>query len=249
MSREVTERSGSHPTGAPAGDTRAAHLMRFYPRLGKRLVDLALAVPGAVLLMLPAAVVALLIRVVDGSPVLFSQLRVGRHGRLFRLFKFRTMRPSGREGTTVTVAGDRRVTGLGALLRRLKLDELPQLVNVIRGEMSFVGPRPDVPGYLDSLSGGDAVLLDLRPGITGPATLVFRNEETLLAREADPEQFNSQVLFPRKVRLNLRYQEEMSLAGDIGWVLLTLAPRRVLHSFLASRGWVYVGEPRCDAGG
>jgi len=124
----------------------------------------------------------------------------------------------------VTVAGDRRVTSFGGWLRRFKLDELPQLFNVLKGEMSFVGPRPDVPGYMDKLQGEAAALLQLRPGITGPATLAFRNEEALLAKTADPQAYNDQVIFPEKVRLNLQYLNSMSLARDLGCIIQTLRP-------------------------
>jgi len=217
-------------------------LRRFYARTGKRILDLAIALPGSLVLAVPAAVVSLLIRIADGSPVLFAQLRVGRHGRLFRLLKFRTMKASSRDETTVTIAGDRRVTRLGTLLRRLKLDELPQLVNVLKGDMSFVGPRPDVPGYLDGLAGDDAVLLELRPGITGPATLVFRNEEELLAEVADPVEYNDRVLYPAKVRINLRYVSEISLLGDLRWMAMTLFPSSWLRRWLDRRGWLETGR-------
>jgi lipopolysaccharide/colanic/teichoic acid biosynthesis glycosyltransferase len=111
-------------------------------------------------------------------------------------------------------------------LRRLKLDELPQLFNVLKGEMSFVGPRPDVPGYADRQQGEAAQILQLRPGITGPATLAFRNEEELLAQAKDPQRFNDEVIFPEKVRLNLEYLKNMSLLGDIGCILKTILPAR-----------------------
>jgi lipopolysaccharide/colanic/teichoic acid biosynthesis glycosyltransferase len=129
-------------------------------------------------------------------------------------------------GSSITVSGDARVTGLGKWLRRLKLDELPQLLNVVKGDMSFVGPRPDVPGYVDRLQGAEARVRELRPGITGPASLAFRNEEALLARAADPVAFNDQVLFPEKVRLNLRYMENVSLVSDLGYILETILPAR-----------------------
>jgi lipopolysaccharide/colanic/teichoic acid biosynthesis glycosyltransferase len=129
-------------------------------------------------------------------------------------------------GSSITVSGDARVTGLGKWLRRLKLDELPQLLNVVKGDMSFVGPRPDVPGYMDRLQGAEARVRELRPGITGPASLAFRNEEALLARAADPVAFNDQVLFPEKVRLNLRYMENVSLVSDLGYILETILPAR-----------------------
>ena len=128
--------------------------------------------------------------------------------------------------STITVAGDARVTRLGKFLRRFKLDELPQLFNVLAGEMSLVGPRPDVPGYLDRLRGDAARLLELRPGITGPATLAFRNEEDLLAQAENPRKFNDEVIFPEKVRLNLLYQDSQSFAVDAGCIFKTIFSRR-----------------------
>lgn len=170
-------------------------------------------------------VIAILIAVrMPGGPVLFRQKRVGRHGRLFTLIKFRTMLPSSVPGSTVSVAGDPRITPLGATLRRLKLDELPELWNVFCGDMSFVGPRPDVPGYADRLTGLDRRVLSLRPGITGPATLRYRNEEQLLASCPDPKTYNDTVIFPDKVRINLSYLDNRSFIGDLRIILYTLLP-------------------------
>lgn len=213
-------------------------LSGWYPRVGKRCLDLTLALLGLVVLVLPMVLIAAISRIVDGSPVLFRQSRVGRHGRLFELLKFRSMRPRPGSDSSVTVKGDARVTPWGSFLRRWKLDELPQLVNVLRGDMSFVGPRPDVPGYLDRLRGDEAVLLELRPGVTGPATLVFGNEEELLARVEDPVAFNDRVLFPAKVRINLRYAAAITLTGDLGWLLTTGLPRTVAYQRLLRRGWL-----------
>ena len=238
---------GARPTDPPGDRPRPAaedpRLAGAYLRFGKRLLDLALAIPLVTLMLLPALTVAILVRLVDGPGVLFSQLRVGRRGRLFRLVKFRTMVHRRQDADTVTVARDPRVTPLGALLRRFKMDELPQLVNVLRGDMSFVGPRPDVSGYMDALEGDAAALRELRPGITGPATLVFRDEEGLLAAVDEPSEFNDLVLFPTKVRLNLRYLGEMSLAGDLKWMILTVAPRRRLHAYLRAAGWMDMAGP------
>lgn len=125
---------------------------------------------------------------------------------------------------TITIAGDARVTRLGKWLRRFKLDELPQLFNVLKGDMSFVGPRPDVPGYMDKLDGTARALLGLRPGITGPATLAFRNEEVLLAQAPDPQTYNDRVIFPEKVRLNLQYMRNLSLLNDLRCILRTMLP-------------------------
>lgn len=169
-------------------------------------------------------VIAILITLrMPGAPVLFRQQRVGRDGKLFTLVKFRTMVPV-HSGSTVSVAGDSRITPLGAVLRRWKLDELPELWNVLRGDMSFVGPRPDVPGYADRLQGDDRRVLQLRPGITGPATLKYRNEEQLLAAHPDPVAYNDNVIFPDKVRINLQYLDNRSFIGDLKIIFATLIP-------------------------
>lgn len=169
-------------------------------------------------------VVGILIRVkMPGAPALFRQQRVGRGGELFTLVKFRTMVPA-HSGSSVSVAGESRITPLGATLRRLKLDELPELWNVLKGDMSFVGPRPDVPGYADRLEGNDRRVLELRPGITGPATLKYRNEEELLASVADPQEYNDRVIFPDKVRINLQYLDNHTFFGDINLIFQTVFP-------------------------
>ena len=196
----------------------------FYLACGKRCFDFALSVAGLFLFGIPMAGVGLLIWLVDGWPVLFRQKRVGQNGELFTIYKFRTMTNRPAAGTSITVAGDARVTTFGKWLRRFKLDELPQLLNVLKGDMSFVGPRPDVPGYLDRLQGEEARLRELRPGITGPASLAFRNEEDLLAKAPDPVAFNDRVLFPEKVRLNLEYMKRISFSLDFGYILKTVRP-------------------------
>jgi lipopolysaccharide/colanic/teichoic acid biosynthesis glycosyltransferase len=134
------------------------------------------------------------------------------------------MRDGADSTSSITVAGDNRTTPVGHWLRRSKLDELPQLWNVLRGEMSFVGPRPDVPGYLDRLRGEAKAIWELRPGITGPATLLFRREEELLASIKDYSRFNDEVIYPEKVRLNLNYMHQCSFALDLGYLLATVAP-------------------------
>lgn len=156
----------------------------------------------------------------------FVQARVGRNGRLFRAIKIRTMWRVIDETTitttTVTASNDKRITPLGRILRKYKIDELPQLFNVLLGQMSFVGPRPDVPGFADQLQGEDRCILSLRPGITGPATLYFRNEEDLLALQADPEKYNREVIYPKKIELNKKYLREYSLWRDFGYLLKTV---------------------------
>lgn len=152
----------------------------------------------------------------------FLQARVGRHGRPFRVVKIRTMREVPGLDTTVTRSGDARITRLGAFFRRLKIDELPQLWNVLVGDMSFVGPRPDVPGFADRLEGEDRVVLSIRPGITGPATLKYRDEEALLAGVEDPERYNREVIWPDKVRINREYIRNWRLRDDIKYIWRTV---------------------------
>lgn len=184
-----------------------------------------MALAALVLLAVPLCLIGAWLWVTEGSPVLFRQERVGRQGKLFRICKFRTMSQSKETGTTITVSNDPRITKTGKWLRRFKLDELPQLWNVFLGDMSLVGPRPDVSGYWDKLQGEAAGLLALRPGITGPATLAFRHEETLLAQATDPKQYNDEVIFPEKVRLNLEYARTMSLRKDLHYIFQTLVGR------------------------
>lgn len=152
----------------------------------------------------------------------FSQERIGRDGQPFRVHKVRSMRRIDGLTTTVTAGTDPRITRVGAWLRRLKIDELPQLVNVVRGEMSLVGPRPDVAGWADTLEGADRIVLSVRPGITGPASVVYRHEEGLLAAAEDPEAYNRDVIWPDKVRLNREYVETWSLRSDLRWIFATL---------------------------
>lgn len=175
-------------------------------------------------------VVAILIKVkMPGGPVIFKQKRVGRNGRLFTMYKFRSM-TVGHGGSSVSVAGESRITPLGAKLRHYKLDELPELWNVLIGDMSFVGPRPDVPGYADRLTSNDRRVLELRPGITGPASLKYRDEEELLAGQKDPQRFNDEVIFPDKVKINLYYLNHYSFIKDIQMIFCTVLGRNMKYN-------------------
>lgn len=196
----------------------------------KYLFDRLAALVGLLVLWPVLAVVAVLIRVkMPGGPVIFRQKRVGRGGRLFTMYKFRSM-TVGHGGSSVSVAGESRITPLGAKLRRYKLDELPELWNVLIGDMSFVGPRPDVPGYADRLSGADREMLQLRPGITGPASMKYRDEEELLASLADPQRYNDEVIFPDKVRINRYYLHHYSFVTDIRMIICTVLGRRMEYA-------------------
>ena len=166
--------------------------------------------------------VGILIRIkMPDGPVIFTPKRVGQHGRLFTMYKFRSMMIN-HSGSSISVQGESRITPLGAKLRKYKLDELPELWNVLIGDMSFVGPRPDVPGYADKLEGENRRVLLLKPGITGPASLKYRNEEELLAQQEDPQKYNDEVLFPDKVRINIEYLDHWSFWNDIKIIIYTI---------------------------
>ena len=221
----------------------------------KWLFDRMMAAIGLLVLWPVFAIVAILIKVkMPGGPVLFVQKRVGKGGKLFDCHKFRTMTVK-HDGSTVSVAGDRRITPLGAKLRHYKLDELPGLWDVLIGNMSFVGPRPDVPGYADQLQGDDRDVLKLRPGITGPATLKYRLEDEMLAdvrkcfdrlsnrKDRDildrvdemsdqvlAEWYNDHVIYPDKVRLNCYYYRHYSFAKDIQMIVCTVLGKKMAYA-------------------
>jgi len=180
---------------------------------------------GILLLVLSPllAAVALAVRCSGPGPILFRQGRVGLRGKPFDILKFRTMRTSPDAGPLITSAGDPRVTRVGRVLRRWKLDELPQLVNVLRGEMSFVGPRPEVPRYVDMFAEAYQELLAVRPGITDLASLTFRDEETLLARSANAEELYVHEILPRKLALSRAYVRQRSLGLDVRLIARTVA--------------------------
>lgn len=188
----------------------------------KYLFDRLTAFVGLWFLWPVLLIIWILIRIkMPGGPAIFSQKRVGRNGELFTMYKFRSM-TVGHGGGSVSVAGESRITPFGAKLRKYKLDELPELWNVLIGDMSFVGPRPDVPGYADKLEGEDRLILKLRPGITGPASLKYRNEEEILAKVDDPQKYNDEVIYPDKVKINLDYYYNNSLIGDVKLIIQTI---------------------------
>jgi lipopolysaccharide/colanic/teichoic acid biosynthesis glycosyltransferase len=187
----------------------------------KRLFDFIIALLGLVLLFPFFMVIGFLIKINDKGPVFFKQKRAGRHGKLFKICKFRTMIIC-HGGSTVSVKGEKRITTFGEYLRKYKLDELPELWNVLKGDMSLVGPRPDMPEYTEKLTGEEKLILELRPGITGPATLKYSNEEYLLAYVQDPQKYNDEIIWPDKVNLNLTYYYNRSFFGDIILILHTI---------------------------
>lgn len=210
----------------------------------KWIFDRALAFVGLFFLWPVLLVVAILVKVkMPGGPAFFVQKRVGKGGLLFNCHKFRTMTVK-HNGSTVSVAGDKRITPFGAKLRHCKLDELPGLWDVLIGNMSFVGPRPDVPGYADKLEGDDRDVLKLRPGITGPATLKYRLEDEMIAEYIAQKQkdgdnrnaqeiaveYNDNVIYPDKVRLNCFYYRNYSFIKDIQMILCTVLGKKMYYA-------------------
>lgn len=189
----------------------------------KRCADVTLALAGIILLLPLLVLTALLVKLDSAGPVLFVHERIGRGFRPFRMYKFRTMRADAPlEGSVVTVRGDTRVTRMGRLLRRTKLDELPQLINVLNGEMSLVGPRPEVRRYVEQFRRDYEELLTVRPGITDPASLKYRDEEAILAAAARPEDYYVHQVLPDKIQLSRQYVRSASFPGDLLILLRTI---------------------------
>ena len=210
----------------------------------KWLFDRIVSLAGLLALWPLLLVVAIMIKIkMPGGPVFFVQRRVGKGGLMFDCHKFRTMAVE-HDGSPVSIAGDNRITPLGAMLRRYKIEELPELWDVLVGKMSFVGPRPDVPGYADALEGDDRVILELRPGITGPATLKYRNEEEIimeyveqchLAGDQRPahdiaEEYNDKVIYPDKVRINRYYYEHHNFVSDVKMIVCTVLGKHMQYN-------------------
>lgn len=210
----------------------------------KWLFDRIVAFLGLAVLWPVLLIVAILVKIkMPGGPAFFVQKRVGKDGKLFNCHKFRTMTVK-HNGSTVSVAGDNRITPFGATLRHYKLDELPGLWDVLIGNMSFVGPRPDVPGYADKLEGDDRRVLELRPGITGPATLKYRLEDEMISEYVAKKQaegdkrgmqeiaveYNDMVIYPDKVRLNLFYLDHYSFIKDFQMILCTVLGKKMEYA-------------------
>lgn len=194
----------------------------LYRRFGKRALDIVVAATGLALTCWIVALAACLARFDTRASGLFRQWRIGKGGALFQIYKIRSMRVGHPLQTTATAANDPRITPLGRWLRRTKIDELPQLWNVLVGDMSLVGPRPETPEHLDLFLTSHPEVLSLRPGITCPATLLFRCEEALLMQTADPERLNRSVILPCKMTLNAQYVGAYTLRGDLACILHTL---------------------------
>lgn len=196
----------------------------FYSRIGKRSFDAASAFIGLVVLSPLFVVVALAVKLTSRGPAFFGQVRVGQFGKPFRILKFRTMKHGGSAATSLlTAKGDSRVTRLGEFLRKRKIDELPQLMNVLIGDMSLVGPRPEVPRYVATYTERQKAVFSLKPGITGLSTKRFANEEDLLANQSDKESFYLTTILPSKLEMELRYCEDISFSLDLKLIFATLA--------------------------
>ncbi len=188
----------------------------------KRLLDIILSLFGLIL-SFPFLVLLLIMTSLDTRSFgLIAQTRIGRFAQPFKLLKFKTMRDTLELQDYITTINDPRITKFGRILRKTKLDELPQLWNVLIGDMSFVGPRPDVPGYADQLQDEDKIILSVRPGITGPASLAFKNEEEVLAQQKTPKQYNDQIIWPKKIEINKAYIKNYSLRNDVKIILETI---------------------------
>lgn len=190
-------------------------------RVLKRIFDLLLALVGSLIFFFPILLLIAFATISTKKFGLYTQQRVGQHAKLFVMFKIRTMKGDD-EGLFISIKNNTRITVFGEYLRKFKLDELPQLFNVLMGSMSFVGPRPDVKGYADELQGEDRIILTVKPGITGPATLKFKEEEELLDLQKDPLKYNDEVIWKEKVRINKKYITNWSLIGDLKFILKTI---------------------------
>ena len=190
-------------------------------QITKRCFDIIVSFFSIILCFFPILVLIILSSLSTKEFGLFTQQRVGRNAKLFRIFKIRTMKHP-YDDDFITLRDDPRLTNVGKIFRKYHLDELPQLFNVLIGNMSFVGPRPDVAGYADLLQGDDRIILSVRPGITGPATLKFKNEDVLLSQQKDPKKYNDTIIWKEKVKINKEYILNWTLLGDINYIFKTI---------------------------
>lgn len=206
-----------------AGTQLRSEQKGFYRCIGKRLIDVAVSSVGLVLLSPLLVIVGILVKFTSRGSILYWQDRVGRSGRLFRITKFRSMvAGADKKGPSITSSGDARVTRFGAILRKFKIDEFPQLWNVLKGEMSLVGPRPELPQYVVNYTPEQRRVLCVRPGITDIASIRYRHEEEVLGQSENPEDFYRNVVLPHKLDLNLQYIEHISLFFDMKLTFQTL---------------------------
>ena len=188
----------------------------------KTIFDLIVSLLG-LLILFPIITIAWIVSAIDTkSNGFFTQNRIGKNGKIFRIIKIKTMKKIDGVNTNITTSDDVRLTQSGIFIRKNKIDELPQLLNVLIGQMSIVGPRPDVPGYANQLKDNDRIILTVRPGITGPAQIAYRHEEDMLSSQTNPMEFNNQVIWPDKVRINREYVENYSFLKDIFYIWATI---------------------------
>ena len=187
----------------------------------KRSFDVCFSFIGIIFLSIPILILSIFASVSTKKSGIFKQERIGQHAKPFNILKIRSMIENN-SSNHITVKNDKRITKFGRFIRKYHLDELPQIYNVFIGEMSFVGPRPDVKGYADLLTDDDRIILNIKPGITGPATLAFKNEEALLAKQKNPKHYNDEVLWKQKVILNKNYIKNWSFINDLKYILQTL---------------------------
>lgn len=185
----------------------------------KIILDYLLAILCLIIFIFPILFIFIFVTIDIGMSGFFIQERVGKNGKAFNLYKFRTMK--GEYSSSITT-GEMRITKLGKFLRRYKLDEIPQIFNILKGDMSWVGPRPDVFGYADKLEGEDRIILSVKPGITGPAQLKYRNEEEILSTVKDPKLYNDNIIWKDKVKINKDYIENWSFTNDVNYLLRTI---------------------------
>jgi len=194
--------------------------------LSKEIFDKIVSTVSLILCFPLMVILGLLVKTTSRGPIIFKQQRVGKDGKMFSIYKFRTMYHESPK-QVVSVKGDPRITPIGGFLRKWKFDELPELWNIFIGDMSFVGPRPYVPHLAEKLLGEDVRILRLKPGMTGPATLKYINEEEILSKVDDPVKFNDEVIFPDKVKINLEYLDNWNFKGDIRIIWHTLLRKRI----------------------
>ena len=188
----------------------------------KRVFDIIVSFCGIIILFPLIIIVSILIKITSKGPVLFKQVRVTKNGKLFKIYKFRTMKENSEGNKQITVGKDNRITGIGHILRKTKLDELPQLFNVLKGEMSLVGPRPEVPKYVELYTDEQIEILKVPAGITDYASIYFSNESELLGEVENPEEFYIKKIMPYKIELNKKYINEIGIMTDIKIIILTI---------------------------
>lgn len=190
----------------------------------KRCFDITASALGLLFLLIPFLIIAIIIKATSKGPVFFRQVRVGKDGKEFRIYKFRTMVVDAeKKGMQITVGADSRITGIGKFLRKTKVDELPQLINVLNGQMSFVGPRPEVPRYVALYDDYQRNILRIKPGITELASIVYRDENEVLAKSENPEETYINEIMPKKIALNIEYMQKLGFWYDIKLIFMTFA--------------------------